>query len=313
MAKISVVVPVFNEEQNIALLYQEISKVLKPITESFELWLVDDGSSDGSAREMRRLHAKDKRVKAIFFRRNYGQTAAMHAGFAHANGEIIVSLDADLQNDPADIPNLLTKLEQGYDCVCGWRWKRRDGLGKKLASRIADIMRKIIIKDSIHDSGCSLKAYRKDAVKNLQLYGEMHRYIPAIIELNGFKVAEVKVNHRPRRYGKTKYGITRIAKGLLDLIYIKFWGTYSTRPLHFFGVMGIITIITGFLLAFFNLFYYYVILKRTVLSVGPLLLLSVLLVILGVQFIVLGFIGEILVRTYYAKADEKPYNIKEIL
>lgn len=311
--KLSVVVPIYNEQENIRILYDKISRVLKRLNKEHEIVFVNDGSTDHSLEIMKSIRKFDKILKIVSFRKNFGQTSALDAGLKFASGDIIITLDADLQNDPEDIPRLLAKLSQGYDAVSGWRSPRKDPLSKKLFSRTADLIRKIVLKDRIHDSGCTLKAYTKDSVKDLNLFGEMHRYIPALIAANGFKMGEIKVRHHKRKYGKTKYGLKRVFKGFLDLFYLKFWIEFSTRPLHFFGFIGILSIILGALLGIANVLYYLLILKRTILSVGPLLIVAALLILLGVQFIVLGFLGEIIIRTYYLRSDEKNYKIKEIL
>lgn len=311
--ELSVVIPVFNEEKNINTLYESLKKVLDELDKNYEIIFIDDGSTDNSFGILKGLYNRDNKIRIIKFRRNCGQTAALQAGFSYVHGDLIITIDSDLQNDPNDIPKLLDKQKQGYDVVSGWRFKRKDKLTKKLFSRIADIIRKILIKDNIHDSGCSLKVYTKESIKDLDLFGEMHRFIPSLIALNGFKVGEVKVNHYPRRYGKTKYGFMRLLKGLLDLIYIKFWSTYSTRPLHFFGLLGFFQIKLGILIATANLLYHSIKSGTVNLGVGPLLLLAALLIILGVQFIVLGFLGEILIRTYYKDIKEKGYIIEKIL
>jgi len=309
---LSIVIPIFNEQENLPILYSKLVSVLKKLGKNYEIVFVNDGSTDSSFSVLKDIKVYDKNILIINFRKNFGQTAALDAGFKHARGDVIVTLDADLQNDPEDIPKVLDKL-QNYDVVSGWRFPRHDSLSKKIFSRIADLIRKIILKDKIHDSGCTLKAYRKEAVKDLNLFGEMHRYIPVLIASNGFKIGEIKVKHHKRKYGKTKYGIRRIFRGLLDLFYIKFWIDYSTRPLHFFGFIGMVSILLGGLLGFGNLYYHTFINRSTLILVGPLLLLAALMVLLGIQFIVLGFLGEINIRTYYSKSKETNYKIKEIL
>ena len=310
---ISIVIPVYNEEQNIDVLYGHLQSMLTRLNQSYEIVFVDDGSTDQSVAVMKQLKAKDDHIKIISFRKNFGQTAALDAGFKFASGNVIVTLDADLQNDPADIPRLLSKLHEGYDVVSGWRYPRKDPLNKKLFSKLADLVRKIVLKDQIHDSGCTLKAYRKEAVKDLNLFGEMHRYIPAIIAANGFTVTEIKVKHHQRKYGKTKYGIRRVFKGFLDLFYLKFWIDFSTRPLHFFGFLGIFCALLGGFLGMGNVLYHVIVNQRVIVPVGPLLLLAAILILLGIQFIVLGFLGEIIIRTYYSQSQEKNYKIKEII
>ncbi|MDO8740481.1 MAG: glycosyltransferase family 2 protein [Candidatus Woesearchaeota archaeon] len=305
--KLSMVIPVYNEEKSIFPLYNRLSAVLSKY-KNYEIIFVDDGSRDRTFANIQILHKKDKHVKAIKFKRNFGQTAALSAGFEHANGDIIVTMDGDLQNDPEDIPRLIEKINEGHDMVSGWRHKRKDSFAKKLSSSLANIARRIMLKDKIHDSGCALKAYKKESIKDLEIYGEMHRYLPAIVAMNGYKVGEIRVNHHPRKFGKTKYSTTRIFKGLLDLFYIKFWSDYSTRPLHFFGFLGLSEIFIGLLLVIYNFIKY-----STHLLIGPTLLLAVLLVITGVQFIVFGFLAEILIRTYYGANNDKGYKIEKTL
>lgn len=310
---LSIVIPVYNEKNNISELYNSLNSVLQGLKKEYEIIFVDDGSSDGTTEELKKLCLKDRKVKCIVFRRNFGQTAALSAGINKVAGEVIITMDADLQNDPADIPKLLKKLDEGYDVVSGWRKKRKDPLiGKKLPSLFSNWLAGKLTGMRIHDFGCSLKAYKKEAIKGVRLYGEMHRYIPALLFNKGFKVAEVEVNHRPRIHGKTKYGIKRLVKGLLDLIYIKFWSTYSTRPLHFFGTLGILQLTIGFIIGCYKVLMK-IIYPEKPLDIGPMLLLSVLLLITGIQFVIFGFIVEIQIRTYYNSGVETEYTIKETI
>ncbi|MEW6062911.1 MAG: glycosyltransferase family 2 protein [Nanoarchaeota archaeon] len=306
---ISVIVPVYNEEANIRLFYKELSSVLNKIKEDYEIIFVDDGSTDRSFSLIKEINKNDKRVKAIKFRRNFGQTAAINTGIRHANGDKIITMDADLQNDPNEIPMLIKKLNEGYYLVNGWRYKRRDPLfTKKIPSKFSNWLVRKLTKVNLHDQGCTLRIMRKEAVKNLRLYGEMHRFIPAIVAMNGFKVAEIKVKHRERRFGKTKYKFNRLLKGFLDLLYIKFWYTYSTRPLHFFGALGFLQYFLAILI-FIEQIIKALAVKQ--LNLGPLLMLGILLVVTGTLFIVFGFLGEILIRTYYSK--EEDISIEKIL
>jgi len=305
---ISIIIPVYNEEANINILYRLLAKVLSK--HAYEIIFVDDGSRDGSFNKIKELHKKDKRVKAIRFRRNFGQTAAVDSGIRHANGDIIVTMDADLQNDPSDIPALLTKLNEGYDLVNGWRYKRKDRLfSKRIPSLISNFLVRKLTKVNLHDQGCTLRVMRKEAVRNLRLYGEMHRFIPALVAMNGFKVAELKVRHHQRQYGKTKYKFNRIFKGFLDLLYIKFWYSYSTRPLHFFGALGFLQYLLAVLIFIEQAIKALVVRQLTL---GPLLMLGILLIVTGTLFIVFGFLGEILIRTYYSR-EEDNVNIERIL
>jgi glycosyltransferase involved in cell wall biosynthesis len=307
MKKISLVVPVYNEEKNLVLLNQAISNSLKEF--DYELIFVNDGSTDKSKLIVEQLKLKDEKVKLIDFYKNFGQTAAMDAGIKASQGDIIITLDADLQNDPADIPRMIKKLEEGYDVVCGWRYKRKDPFLKKITSKLANFIRKRLIKERIHDSGCTLKAFRKECFDNIDLYGEMHRYIPSFLRTRGFRITEVKVNHKKRIHGTTKYGSKRIVKGFLDLIMIYFWTNFASRPMHFFGTIGLITFIVGFISGL------YLVIEKVFFGASlanrPLLLLVVLLVFIGVQFIIFGIIGEILMRVYYKVNKTKAYNIRK--
>ena len=307
---ISIVIPAYNEEVNISIIYNQIKKVMGGLKKDYEIIFVDDGSRDNTFRNIENLHKKDKIVKCIRFRRNFGQTAAMDAGIRNSNGDIIITMDADLQNDPNDIPSLLRKLDEGYDLVNGWRYKRKDTfLSKRLPSLISNWLVRKLTKLRIHDQGCTLRAIRKNAVKDLRLYGEMHRFIPALVAMNGFKVTEVKVSHHPRRFGKTKYSFNRIIKGLLDLLYIKFWSTYSTRPLHFFGSLGFIQYIFAGLIFIEQIIKAFIIGR---LNLGPLFLVGILLVLNGTLFIMFGFLGEILIRAYY-KSEDINQQIEKVL
>ncbi len=308
MLMISVVVPIYNEKENILPLYERLKKVLK---EEDEIIFVDDGSTDGSYEILKELHSKDKKVKCVKFSRNFGKTAALMAGFEMAKGDIIVTIDGDLQNDPEDIPKLVEKLEE-CDVVNGWRYDRKDPfLSKKLPSIISNKISRWLTGLKLHDFNCGLKAYKKECLDDLELYGEMHRYIPAILAWKGYKVGEVKVKHYPRKYGESKYGMARLARGLFDLINFKFWAGYSTRPLHFFGGIGLTMFLAGFLINFYllilKLFY------GETLSNRPLLLLGILLMIMGFQIFMTGFLAEIMIRNYYSSSNKKIYVIKEKL
>ena len=309
---LSVVIPVYNEEENLPMLCQQVQEALSPLGRVYEIIVVDDGSSDGSFEVLARLHRQDPRLKVIHFRRNFGQTAALAAGFAYASGEIIVSLDGDLQNDPADIPHLIAKLEEGYDLVSGWRVNRQDPfLLRRFPSQIANRIISLTTKVKLHDYGCTLKALRKEVAKGLMLYGEMHRFIPALAGDLGAAITEIPVNHRPRQRGRSKYGLTRTLWVILDLLTVKFLSGYATRPGHLFGLLGLLAmlvggIITGYL-GIQRLFFHVELAGR------PLLLLGILLVIIGGQFITMGLLGEMLVRTYHESQGKPIYVIKEIL
>lgn len=277
----------------------------------YEIIFVDDGSSDKTFEELKSLHEKDKRVRVIKLRRNFGQSAAMSAGIEHARGKVIITIDADLQNNPADIPLLLEELEKGYDVVSGWRHNRHDPLSKRLFSKLANFIRGKLTTESIHDSGCTLKAYRADSLKDLELYGEMHRYIPAILSWKGYKIGEVKVAHRPRIHGKTKYSWQRIIKGLLDLILITFWQRYSLRPMHVSGGLGLILATAGTVLGGYlgiqRIFFDHDLADR------PLFLMAILMVIVGIQFISFGVLADIMIRVYYKQAGRKTYVIEDLV
>jgi glycosyltransferase involved in cell wall biosynthesis len=302
----SVVIPVYNEEPNIIPLYQGIKPVMDGLGKSYEILFIDDGSRDRTYYAIKRLREKDHNVRVIRFRKNFGQTAAISAGFDFAKGEVIITMDGDLQNDPRDIPRLISKLNQGYDVVSGWRYNRKDpGLSKKIPSRISNRLAGRMTGLKLHDFGCTLKAYRKSALSDLRLYGEMHRYIPAVLHWQGFRVAEIKVRHHARTRGQTKYGAKRLFRGLFDLFNFKFWSGYSTRPLHFFGGMGIVSFLVGFFISLYLVLLRF--LYNEPLGDRPLLLLGALCIILGIQLIMFGFLGEMIVRVYYDKAGRKTY------
>ncbi len=306
----SIIIPVYNEEGNIERLHAQIASTLDTLPYTSEIIFVNDGSRDKSALELLSVAKKDPRVRVLRFSKNFGQTAAMSAGFTHASGEIIIPMDADLQNDPADIPSLLAKLDEGYDVVSGWRKDRKDkSLSRKLPSFIANRLIAFITGVSIHDYGCTLKAYRKEILEGVHLYGEMHRFIPAYAAWNGARVTEIPVTHHPRTVGKSKYNISRTLKVVLDLLVVKFLTTYMSRPIHFFGVLGLVSIILGFttgILALVLKFAYAISFIIT-----PLPLLTVFLVLLGVHFILLGLLAEIQMRTYYESQHKSTYIIAE--
>ncbi len=309
---ISIVIPLYNEKENIRPLIAALRKemgVLKRKKYAAEAILVDDGSTDGTFKEIMKERKKDKRFHAIKFRRNFGQTPAFSAGFAAAKGDVIVTMDGDLQNDPADIPLLLKELNNGYDAVSGWRFERKDAaIAKKLPSLFSNWLARKLTGLQIHDSGCSLKAYRRETLKGLRLFGEMHRFIPAILNTKGFRISEVKVRHYPRKYGETKYNFTRLLKGFLDLLYIKFWSSFSTRPLHLFGLLGFVMLALAGLIGLIKIADFIINGKPIEVTLAP--LLAVLLSIMGLQFIIFGFLGEIMVRTYYNSTDETEYEIE---
>jgi glycosyltransferase involved in cell wall biosynthesis len=310
--RLSVVVPIFNEEENITLLYQRVSAAMAQLGQPYEMIAVDDGSRDRSFAILVGLAARDARLRAVRLRRNFGQTAAFAAGFARARGDVVITIDADLQNDPADIPRLLEKLDEGYDVVSGWRKHRQDAFwSRTLPSRLANGLISRVTGLHLHDYGCSLKAYRREVLQNIQLYGELHRFIPAIASWQGVSVAELPVNHAPRHAGTSKYGIGRTLRVVLDLLTVRFLLSYSTRPMQIFGLFGIISILIGGLISA-----YLATLKLVMgisLSNRPLLLLGVLLIILGVQFISIGLIGELIIRIYYDRQPRRTYVVREEL
>ncbi len=310
--ELSLVIPVLNEENNLPILYREIIDACMDLGKSFEVLFIDDGSTDGSEQVLKDIHQSDPRVRLIRFRRNFGQTAALSAGFHHARGDIIITMDADLQNDPKDISLLLDKMKEGYDIVSGWRIKRKDKFfSRRLPSMLANWLISVITRVKLHDYGCTLKAFKKDVVKNINLYGEMHRFIPAIASMMGVDIAEVKVHHRPRKYGKSKYSIMRFVKVVLDLLTVKFLLSYSTRPLQIFGLFGLASGLIGGVLALI-LSYQRLILQQGIAN-RPLLLLAILLLVIGFQFITLGLLAEIMVRAYHESLQKKTYYIKEIV
>ncbi|EKD36704.1 MAG: hypothetical protein ACD_75C01401G0002 [uncultured bacterium] len=308
---LSVVIPLLNEEENIPILYQELREVLVTLEEDYEIIFIDDGSTDRSLELLQDLQRKDNRVVVVSFRKNFGQTAAMAAGFDYAGGDVIITMDADLQNDPKDIPLLLAQIKAGNDVVTGWRYDRKDAfINRKLPSIIAN---KIISKTTgvnLHDYGCTLKAFRREVIKCVKLYGEMHRFIPAIASGMGIDFTEVKVNHRARRFGASKYGISRTIRVILDLMTVKFLLSYSTRPIQVFGLMGVISGGIGFLIALFmtiqRQFF------NVPLSDRPLLFLAVLLIFIGIQFISLGLIAELQARTYHESQNKPVYHVKKV-
>jgi glycosyltransferase involved in cell wall biosynthesis len=307
---LSVVVPVYNEEESIPHLYRRLTVELESLGLPYEIIAVDDGSRDRSFDLLRDLARRDRRLRVVRFRRNFGQTAAFSAGFDRARGDVVVTIDADLQNDPADIAALLTKIEEGYDVVSGWRERRHDPfLNRRLPSMIANRLISWATGVHLHDYGCSLKAYRRDVVRGIRLYGELHRFIPAIASWQGVAVTELPVHHAPRRFGTSKYGINRTLRVLLDLVTVRFLLSYGTRPMQIFGLLGILAggagLAIGAYLTWIKLAYGVAIADR------PLLLLAVLLIVLGVQFISLGLIGELVVRTYYETQAKSIYVVRE--
>jgi glycosyltransferase involved in cell wall biosynthesis len=309
---VSLVIPVYNEAENLEDLYQELFASATRLGRPFEIIFVDDGSTDGSWPILKAIHKRDARVKLIRLRKNFGQTAALSAGFDFARGEIIISLDADLQNDPADIALLVGKIEEGYDIVSGWRKDRKDKLlSRRLPSAVANWLISRTTRVRLHDYGCTLKAFRRDVIKNVKLYGELHRFIPAIASHMGVAIAEVQVNHRPRQHGKSKYSIFRFTRVILDLLTVKFLLSYSTRPLQIFGLLGLASGALGFAISLW-LSYQRLVLKMSVAN-RPLLLLGVLLIVIGIQFVTLGLLAEIMVRAYHESSGKAIYFVREVI
>jgi glycosyltransferase involved in cell wall biosynthesis len=308
---ISVVIPVYNEEESIPALYEELKAVLVKMGEPHQIILVDDGSSDRSIEVIEQVAAGDSSVEVLEFRRNFGQTAAMAAGFAHARMPIVVALDADLQNDPSEIPRLVTTLRQGYDLVAGWRKDRKDKfVSRRLPSLIANRIISLCTNVHLHDYGCTLKAMTLEVAQGIRLYGEMHRFIPALADEMGAKIVELPVRHRERQFGSSKYGISRTIRVILDLITVKFLLGYSKRPIHFFGTIGFLTSGLG------SLILSVITCQRFLLGVPmgnrPVLPLGVMLVLIGIQFIVFGLLAEVLARTYYESQHKNIYVVRRV-
>jgi glycosyltransferase involved in cell wall biosynthesis len=309
---LSVVVPVYNEEENLEPLTREVISAVQPLGGDYELIMVDDGSTDRTFHKLSDIHREDPRIKILRLSRNFGQTAALAAGISYAKGEVIVFMDGDGQNDPKDIPVLLNKIREGFDLVTGWRHDRQDPFwSRRLPSQIANGLISRMTRVRLHDYGCTLKAIRRDLAKEIKLYGEMHRFIPAIAFERGAQIAEMKVNHRSRRWGRSKYGIARTVRVILDLLTVKFMLSYSTRPLHIFGLIGLLSGGVGFLIALYltvqKIFY------GADIGGRPLLLLGILLILIAFQFITMGLLGEMLARTYHESQGKPIYVIKEVL
>ncbi len=307
---LSVCVPIYNEEESIPVLYEKVREVLCRLNQEWEIILINDGSIDGSATILDRLAQKDSRVKVVHFRRNYGQTAAMMAGIDYANGDVIIPIDADLQNDPEDIPKLLAKLDEGYDICSGWRKNRKDnGLRRNLPSQIANWIISKISGVQLHDYGCSLKAYKKDVIKEIKLYGEMHRFIPIYASWYGAKVTEIPVTHYPRKYGQSKYGLERVVKVILDLAVVKFLDRYAQKPMYIFGGAGMLSLLLSGLAAVWALYLKFF--ENTTFVQTPLPLMFVFTALTGVICLLMGLLAELIMRTYHESQKKDVYLVKE--
>lgn len=308
---VSIVIPLLNEAENLELLTEQLQQALAGCERVYEIIFVDDGSTDGSLALLKRLQAQDERIRLISFRRNFGQTAAFSAGFDFAQGDVIVTMDADLQNDPHDIRRLLEQIDAGYDVVSGWRVDRQDTfITRRLPSQLANGLISKLTGVKLHDYGCSLKAYRREVIQNIKLYGEMHRFIPALASWMGIRVMEIPVNHRARKFGQSKYGIARTVRVILDLLTVKFLLDYATRPIQVFGLFGLLSLGAGTALSLYlsvlKLFF------QEPLRDRPLLLLAVLLILLGVQSIILGLLGELIIRMYHETRNKPIYMVREV-
>lgn len=310
--ELSIVCPIYNEEESIPHLYNSLIQSLDKLGKTYEIILVDDGSKDRSFEELKKLQANDSRIKVIKFRRNFGQTAAMSAGFDYAEGDIIISMDADLQNDPEDFSKLIDKINEGFDVVSGWRKDRKDKtMSRKIPSKIANKLISKLTGVHLHDYGCSLKAYKSNVIKNVYLYGEMHRFIPAICSMIGAKIVEIPVKHHPRKFGVSKYGISRTIRVVLDLITVRFLQTYMTRPIQIFGKLGLYSILMGLIFFVLTIFMKF---KGTLNITGnPFFVISVFSWLAGLQLIVTGLLAEIQTRVYYEGQKKPIYVVDEVI
>ncbi len=304
--KVSILVPLYNEEESLKPLVAEIKNALKKIDINYEIIFVDDGSTDRSLEMIKEFVRVDNKIKFISFRKNYGKSAALQLGFKYLTGDAVITMDADLQDDPAEITNLLAKLDEGYDLVSGWKKVRHDPFIKKHSSKFFNYMTRLMSGIKIHDFNCGLKGYRKEVVKSVDIYGELHRYVPVLAGWQGFKITEIVVKHHPRKYGKTKFGISRFFKGFVDLLTVIFTTRYIRRPMHLFGFMGATSFFIGFLISAYLSYEWWI--KGTPLYNRPLLALGALLIVVGVQFFSVGLLGEFMVHNSH---DDSEYSIKE--
>ncbi len=309
--KVSIIVPVYNEQESISLLINEIVEVMNLNQISFELIVINDGSKDDTKKILKTLSQSTCQLVVINLRKNYGQTAAMAAGFDNASNDIIITLDGDLQNDPNDIPHLIAIINEGYDLVCGWRFNRKDKLlSRKIPSKIANKLIGLVTGINIHDYGCSLKAFKKEIIKDIKLYGELHRFLPVLANIEGAKIIEMKVNHRSRKYGSSKYGIDRTFRVLMDLLTVWFMNKFLTRPMYVFGFIGIVSILSSLFITS-----YLLIIKILGEDIGsrPLLMFALILGVAGVQLFSFGLLGELLIRTYHESQNRPIYRVRNII
>lgn len=303
---VSVVIPLLNEEESLRELHEQLKNVLSRIGGNYELIFVDDGSTDNSFKVLRELRQRNNRVKAVRFRRNYGKSAALAVGFQKAQGDFVITMDADLQDDPAEIPNIIRELKGGLDVVSGWKKKRKDPLGKTIPSKFFNFVTAKVTGINIHDFNCGLKGYKNDVIKSVNVYGELHRYIPALAHWLGFKVGETVVNHRPRKFGKTKFGMARYSRGFLDLLTVVFTTRYVSRPLHLFGGWGIVSSMAGLFISLWLAYEKYF--NGQPLSNRPLFIVALIMIIVGVQFVSMGLLGELITRN---QQMEREYSVRE--
>jgi glycosyltransferase involved in cell wall biosynthesis len=306
MTKISIIIPAYNEEENIKRIYQALKDMLIQMNKTYEIIFVDDGSIDKTREEINKVVSSDENVKGIIFQRNFGKAAGLAAGWQAAQGDLIVQMDADLQDDPKEIPRFIEKINQGYDLVSGWKYKRYDPITKTFPSKIFNWLVSKVTGVKLHDINCGFKCYKREVIKNIRIYGELHRFIPTLADWKGFKVGEIKVKHHSRKFGKSKYGFTRFFKGLCDLATIKYLTQYNNRPLHFFGLIGFLFSLLGFVSGAYLV---YLKIIGDSISNRPLLFLTVLLIFLGAQFFSLGLIAEMLT----SKDNKDPYVIREVI
>lgn len=307
MQPLSFIVPVYNEVDNIEKLHKEILTVAHSLGVDFEIIMVDDGSTDGTYKLLKSLSP----VTVIRMRTNFGQTSALDAGIKAAQYPYLITMDGDLQNDPADIPAMIHHLEEHeLDVVSGWRKNRKDSVSKKFVSRVANMLRSLLVEDGIHDSGCTLKVYRKECFENISLYGEMHRFIPALLKMRGFQIGELAVNHRPRVAGKSKYNMKRTMKGFADMIIIWYWNRYAVRPFHFLGTAGLLIIIFSFFSALMSLKEFF---RGQDMSETFWPMFTLLTFLIGIQFLILGFISDMLMKTYYGQTGQTAYTVRDVV